>query len=109
MSKIENPLIDLEGLGTFKEEIEKEISVGNAALSDELNVTKATGGIKSGVTYQADTPLETIFRDMLNPTENPTLTNPIASENQDVVAPNLESAPAFDLNTMYNSNQQILK
>lgn len=79
MNKIENPLIDLEGLGTFKEEIEKEISVGNAALSDTLNVTKATGGIKSGVTYQADTPLETIFRDMLNPTENPTLTNPSAT------------------------------
>ena len=79
MSKIENPLIDLEGLSAFKEEIEKEISVGNAALSDTLNVTKATGGIKSGVTYQADTPLETIFRDMLNPTENPTLTNPSAT------------------------------
>lgn len=75
---IENPLIDLEGLNTFKEEIEKEIDSNGGKLSDTLNVTKTVGGITSGTTYNKDTEFETVFRDMLNPTENPSLTNPSA-------------------------------
>ena len=51
----------------------------DAKLKDALNVTETVGGVKSGKTYPQATELETIFRDMLNPVKNPTLTNPSAS------------------------------
>ena len=79
MGNIENPLIDIEGLEVFKEEIEKEISENSGSLVEPINATKTVGGITSGTTYPKDTGFETIFRDMLNPTENPTLTNPSAT------------------------------
>lgn len=52
---------------------------GDAVLTAELKTSKAVGGIPSNRTYAANTPLETLFRDMLNPVENPTLTNPSAT------------------------------
>ena len=79
MGNIENSLIDIEGLEVFKEEIEKEISENSGSLVEPINATKTVGGITSGTTYPKDTGFETIFRDMLNPTENPTLTNPSAT------------------------------
>lgn len=79
MGNIENPLIDIEGLEVFKEEIEKEIEENSGSLVEPISITKTVGGITSGTTYPKDTGFETIFRDMLNPTENPTLTNPSAT------------------------------
>lgn len=52
---------------------------GSAELSDDLTTAISVGGIDSGVTYEAGTPLETLFRDLLEPTLYPTLTNPSAS------------------------------
>lgn len=53
---------------------------GNADLQAALNVTEdKVGGITGGKQYAIGTPLETIFRDMLNPTLNPEITAPTAS------------------------------
>lgn len=49
------------------------------ALTSTLNVTKTVGGVTSGTTYEDGTTLEQIFKDMLNPREVPTFTNPSAS------------------------------
>ena len=51
----------------------------DAVLSDDLTTAISVGGIDSGVTYEKDTPLETLFRDLLEPTLYPTFTNPSAS------------------------------
>lgn len=79
MGNIENPLIDIEGLEVFKEEIEKEISENSGSLSEPLTTSKTVGGIPSGKTYPADTGFEDLWRDMLNPVENPSFTNPSAA------------------------------
>ena len=52
---------------------------GDAVLSADLTASKTVGGIASGKQYAANTPLETLFRDMLNPGENPTFTAPSAT------------------------------
>ena len=52
---------------------------GSAALSEALTASKAVGGVPVGKQYAAGTSLEVIFNDMLNPVENPTLTNPSAT------------------------------
>lgn len=52
---------------------------GEAVLSATLTASKTVGGINSGKEYAVNTPLETLFRDMLNPVENPTLTAPSAT------------------------------
>lgn len=52
---------------------------GGGSLEDDLTTSVTVGGITSGTTYPADTPLETILRNMLNPVAYPTLTNPSAS------------------------------
>lgn len=52
---------------------------GDAVLSDDLTTAISVGGIDSGTEYEKGTPLETIIRDMLEPTLYPTLTNPTAS------------------------------
>lgn len=52
---------------------------GDAVLTDDLTTAISVGGIDSGTEYEAGTPLETIIRDMLEPTLYPTLTNPTAS------------------------------
>lgn len=52
---------------------------GSAELEDDLTTSVTVGGIASGTSYEAGTPLETLFRDMLNPVAYPTLTNPSAS------------------------------
>ena len=52
---------------------------GGGSLEDDLTTSVAVGGISSGTTYEEGTPLETLFRDMLNPTAYPTLTNPSAT------------------------------
>ena len=79
MSIVENPLINLEGLNVFKEEIEAEISGSSGSLSAPITATKTVGGITSGTTYAADTGFEEMWRDMLNPTENPTFVPPSAA------------------------------
>ena len=48
-------------------------------LDAELNVTKDVGGLHSGAVYAEGTAFEKLFRDILNPVENPVLTNPSAS------------------------------
>ena len=52
---------------------------GGGSLEDDLTTSVTVGGITSGTTYPADTPLETILRNMLNPVAYPALTNPSAS------------------------------
>ncbi len=61
---VEAPVQDLSGAGE---------------LSAVLNVTKEAGGISVGDTYNAGTVFETLWRDLLNPLETPTLTAPSAS------------------------------
>ena len=52
---------------------------GDAVLTSALTTSKAVGGIPTGRTYAANTPLESIFRDMLNPVEVPSFTGPSAT------------------------------
>lgn len=51
---------------------------GNAELQDDLTTAISVGGIASGTTYEAGTPLEDLFRDMLEPTLYPSFTAPSA-------------------------------
>jgi hypothetical protein len=51
----------------------------SAELSDDLTTAISVGGIDSGVTYEKGTPLESLFRDLLEPTLFPSFTNPSAS------------------------------
>lgn len=57
----------------------KWVFQATGALGDDLDVTKTVGGVTSGSHYEEGTSVEKILRDMLNPTEYPTLTNPSAS------------------------------
>lgn len=52
---------------------------GSADLESQLDVTEPVGGIDDGKQYSTGTSLETILRDMLNPTVNPDITAPSAS------------------------------
>ena len=52
---------------------------GAGQLNDVLDVTHEAGGIDVGATYAAGTSFETLWRDLLNPLENPTLTAPSAT------------------------------
>ena len=52
---------------------------GSAELSDDLTAAVDVGGIEAGTEYEEGTSLETIIRDMLEPTLYPTLTNPSAT------------------------------
>lgn len=52
---------------------------GTGELAAVLNVSKEAGGIEVGASYAAGTVFETLWRDLLNPLENPTLTAPSAS------------------------------
>lgn len=52
---------------------------GSAELTDDLDVTRTVGGISSGDHYDTGTSLEDILRDMLNPVDYPTFTNPSIS------------------------------
>lgn len=54
-------------------------SVDSATLQSDMTAAIAVGGITAGTEYPAGTSLEAIFRDMLEPTLYPTLTNPSAS------------------------------
>lgn len=47
-------------------------------LASELKASKTVGGVTSGKTYAIGTPLEDIFRDILNPIEIPSFTEPSA-------------------------------
>lgn len=51
---------------------------GDAVLSADLTASKTVGGIASGKKYDAGTALEVLFKDMLNPVENPIFTAPSA-------------------------------
>ena len=52
---------------------------GAGQLNDVLDVTEDAGGINTGATYAAGTSFETLWRDLLNPLTNPTLTAPSAT------------------------------
>ena len=54
-------------------------SGGSAELSSSMTTAIEVGGIDAGTTYVAGTSLETVIRDMLEPTLYPTLTAPSAS------------------------------
>lgn len=57
----------------------KEASGGSAELSDDLTAAVTVGGITAGDQYTQGTSLETVIRDMLEPTLYPTFTAPSAS------------------------------
>jgi hypothetical protein len=52
---------------------------GTAKLSEDLTTSLTVGGITSGTNYAKGTPLENIFKNLLNPVAYPTLTNPSVS------------------------------
>ena len=52
---------------------------GSAELSADLTAAIEVGGIEAGTEYEEGTPLETLLRDMLEPTLYPTLTAPSAT------------------------------
>lgn len=52
---------------------------GSAELKSALTASVTVGGVAAGKSYGAGTELETILRDMLAPSLNPTLTNPSAT------------------------------
>lgn len=52
---------------------------GSSELTADLPVTETVGGVTSGTTYLQGTPLEDIFKDMLNPVKYPSFTAPSAS------------------------------
>ena len=54
-------------------------SGGGGELTNEIDAVISVGGITSGTTYVAGTPIETILADMLEPTLYPTYTAPSAS------------------------------
>lgn len=56
-----------------------DVTGGSSVLSDDLTTAISVGGIDSGVTYEAGTPLETLIRDLLEPTLFPSFTAPSAS------------------------------
>lgn len=53
--------------------------VDTGSLEADLVTSVTVGGITSGTTLEAGTTFEQIFRDMMNPTAYPTLTNPSAT------------------------------
>lgn len=57
-------------------ELEATGGGGSAELSDDMTTAIEVGGIDAGTTYAAGTSLETVIRDMLEPTLYPTFTNP---------------------------------
>ena len=52
---------------------------GGGSLAEDLTTSITVGGIPSGSSYEAGTSFETLFRNLLNPTAYPTLTNPSAT------------------------------
>ena len=52
---------------------------GSSELTADLPITETVGGVTSGTTYLQGTPLEDIFKDMLNPVKYPSFTAPSAS------------------------------
>lgn len=54
-------------------------TIDTGSLEADLVTSVTVGGITSGTTLEAGTSFEQIFRDMMNPTAYPTLTNPSAS------------------------------
>lgn len=52
---------------------------GSAELQNDLTAHVTVGGTTNGETFTQGTPLESIFRDMLDPVMYPTLTNPSVS------------------------------
>ena len=61
---------------SFNADGELEATGGSAALTSSMTTAIEVGGIDAGTTYQQGTSLETIIRDMLEPTLYPTFTNP---------------------------------
>ena len=62
-------------------QLDVELEIGtrvesSSTLTSDLTAAVAVGGIEVGDTFEQGTPLETIFRDMLDPVMYPTLTNP---------------------------------
>lgn len=52
---------------------------GSSTLTADLTASVSVGGIESGTTYQLGTSLEDILRDLLDPLQYPTLTDPSAT------------------------------
>ncbi len=74
------------------------------ALGDDLDVTKTVGGVTSGKHYDEGTSIENKLRDMLNPTEYPTLTNPSATISSSI-AKLLEKGSSVNATLTVNFNR----
>ena len=59
--------------------INSKSSGGSAALANSLTTSMTVGGCTSGTQYAQGTSLETIIRDMVDPVQYPTFTNPSGS------------------------------
>lgn len=55
------------------------IEAGSSELTDDMTTAIVVGGITAGTTYEAGTSLETVLRDMLEPTLYPSFTAPSAT------------------------------
>jgi hypothetical protein len=56
------------------------------ATEEDSTTTVTAGGIPTGTTFPAETPLDTIMNQLLFPTQNPTLTNPKVTLTTNVAA-----------------------
>ena len=54
-------------------------TVGNTSLQSSITSSMAVGGVTVGKSYEAGTSFETILRDLIDPVQYPTLSNPSAS------------------------------
>lgn len=62
-----------------------DLGIGSS-LSEKIKASEKVGGVEEGKEYAKGAELETIFRDMLTPTKNPTLTDPKATLTYNVPA-----------------------
>lgn len=70
---------DPENTGSYIWIAKSVMEGGDDKIDSAISVTKTVGGINSGTTIVQGTTFEQIFRNMLNPVENPSFTNPSAS------------------------------
>lgn len=70
---------DPDNVGEYIWQAKSVMEGADDKLDQNLSVTKTVGGINSGTTITQGTSFEEIFRNMLNPVENPTLVGPSAT------------------------------
>lgn len=69
----------LTSKGWTLKDLSAMIISGSATITSPLTATRTVGGVTSGKHYETGTTIEQIIRDILNPVDGPTLTNPSAT------------------------------